>query len=198
MIKKIIGVAIVGIFVAFTHAHAIEDYVDSGLPPVPFTSGVYIGLHAGSATLSGYDSNYFNTGFGITTQLGYKMDKLRAEGEFGYFHNTADVNGLTDAALELTIYMINFYYDFYFTDKIVPFIGTGMGLAHGWFGSSSNKNNINFSDNLGNELAYQVMSGVGYQVAPKVMIDLKYRYLSFSNYDSSAENTVEFGINYIL
>jgi opacity protein-like surface antigen len=108
----------------------------------------------------------FDTGFGITGAVGYSMGAIRLEGEVSYREN--DVKGVSGVDVSSLGFMANAWYDFDTGSKWVPFVGGGIGVS---------QLNLDYTsaDDSKTLFAYQLGAGLGYEVTPKVTVNLSYR-----------------------
>jgi len=97
--------------------------------------------------------------------------------------------------------MVNGYVDFPLqrTKTIVPYVGGGLGYARNKIDDISNPNlpplppgSSTLPGGTKSGLAWQVSLGVGIQLAPKIILDIGYRYLDSGKIETSAGNVTGF------
>jgi opacity protein-like surface antigen len=89
--------------------------------------------------------------------------------------------------------MFNGYYDLGSYRGFVPYVGAGVGLAHNAMGSvsfSALPNAILGEDRW--SLAWSLMTGVGYQITDRIVLDVGYRYIDMGKAQSSTIDTAGF------
>jgi opacity protein-like surface antigen len=180
--KKMLSALSAGLLVMLftgSNAHAVSPYVSGsvGLGYMTDSEVDVSGVHAADLE---YDS-----GFLVTGAVGVKADMYRLEAEVGY--QTNDLNkftepgstgeAVTDGSLNTFSVLANGYLDFGMTDsKIVPFVTAGVGLASVGLESTSDfGGDIDVDDTV---LAYQLGAGMGIELSPSVMMDVRYRYFA--------------------
>ena len=160
--------------------------------PISDDQGVYVGVHGGAVIPGGDDSDFFENGYNLGAQAGYRFNKnLRAEAAFDYMRN--NVKGFPDNThLNFYTIMANAYYDIQINDSpIVPFIGGGIGY------SNTSVSGAGFESGSDSHFAYQGIAGLAYHVTAKLSIDAKYRILGASD-ASGHQNIIEAGISYAV
>ncbi|MEZ5930414.1 MAG: porin family protein [Alphaproteobacteria bacterium] len=105
------------------------------LPAVAHAAeGPYFGLKAAGISTEdseadGVDIEY-DTGFGISGQVGYQFDIFRLEGEFGY----QGLEGLSDTGVNSDVdigrFTLNGYVDLPIAPNVGPYVGGGFGVAN--------------------------------------------------------------------
>lgn len=139
--------------------------------------------------------------------VGYRFSpRLRADVtasyRSGFKLDAVDAAPSTYSA-DITSYnvMVNGYVDFPLqrTKTVVPYVGAGVGYARNKIDDISNPNlppippgTSTLPGGTKSGLAWQVSFGVGIQLAPKVMLDLGYRYLDSGKIETSAGNVTGF------
>jgi len=119
-----------------------------------------------------------NNGYALGTGLGVEFNrKIRLEAEFSYKHNevesiqiattTTHPSGINTSVYA---YMGNAYYDFRNSTAFTPYIGLGFGSAHIEYYDSTDLSPQEYDD-----VASQLMLGVGYQVNENQTAYLGYR-----------------------
>lgn len=179
MMKRFIFSAVIGVF-CFSSACAGS----------PMPDGVYAGAHGGAAIPTGDNNSSVDTGYIVGGQLGYRLTHVRVEGEFSFIRNS--VAAFEAVQTNVTTYMANGYYDIPVSDRFSPYLGAGMGFAHGWASDTVS----NQSTDPDNQFAYQLIGGLGYNVTPAVTLAFQYRYLSFADNNNDAVSGLEGVINY--
>lgn len=180
-------------------------------PALAQTEGkLYVGAHIGLAMFhdsdfsspAGTSSGSWKSGLGIGAAAGYKYSSnIRFEAEFGYKKNKLDtVGGATISGVDLAImsFMANAYYDVTGLNiPVTPFLGVGLGLAHGSVTAPAGFGG-NQSDS---EFGYQVIVGVSYAFNKNVSASAGYRYQGSSDLESNAggvKSKVTYGSSNIL
>lgn len=141
-------------------------------------AGPYIGASAGISIFHdsdvtipgvGVDEIQYDTGGALNGVLGYRLDDvLRGEIELGY--KAADVEyDPTDA--NITSFMLNGYYDFKTAGPATPFVGLGLGIIN----AELEDGPYSVDDD---QFGYQISFGAAIKVAPRLDLDLMYRYQS--------------------
>lgn len=120
--------------------------------------------------------------------------RLRAEVVFGYqiekdFTGTQAATPLTNiVSTSVTSHtlMANFYLDLGNYRRLKPYIGAGIGMAYNVMDDVGPGTNNGLYIDGGEDLAFawSVMAGVGYQLTPKTMLDVGYRYLDVGSVSS--------------
>ena len=164
--------------------------------------GIYVSLHAGATFPESADSVFDpglptqgtivtegDTGYRVGGALGYSFGRyFSVEGEYAYGENDLDTlnSNLIGVPLAATgtasaqTYMANAYLSLP-TGAWRPYVGGGIGQAHveadnaGFANVLVTADKTNDSDNA---FAWQLMAGVGYQIAPNLELGARYRYLN--------------------
>jgi OOP family OmpA-OmpF porin len=115
--------------------------------------------------------------------VGYKFNNLRLEGELAYRDNDYaetilgfDLEGST----EITTFLANAYYDFENSSAFTPYLGFGVGAAHGSVEASAPGAAVDESDTV---FAYQLAGGVAYDLSDKFALTLDYHYLDTAEFE---------------
>ena len=120
----------------------------------------------------------FSVGYGLKLD-----DAVRTDVEFTY--NTRahkDASRTFNKSL-----MVNGYYDFAIMgSKFTPYAQVGLGFAN----VKDETSGIVSSKLIKNKFAWQVGTGVGYEVAPMVTVDAGYRFASFGKSEMNANTKV--------
>ena len=99
-------------------------------------------------------------------------------------------------SVSTTTLMFNGYYDLGSFRGFVPYVGAGVGLAYNQTGDVSFTanpalvNRIRGEDRLA--MAWSLMTGVGYQITDRMVLDFGYRYLDMGKAESSVIDTAGF------
>jgi opacity protein-like surface antigen len=105
----------------------------------------------------------------------------------------APLGGSLSSSVKTYTLMFNGYYDLGSYRGFVPYVGAGVGLAHNAMGSvsfSALPNTILGEDRW--SLAWSLMTGVGYQITDRVVLDVGYRYLDMGKAQSSTCDNLAF------
>jgi opacity protein-like surface antigen len=113
-----------------------------------------------------------NTGLVLNGAIGYNFGSARLEGAVGYQkHDFKDF----DDDISLLTLMANAYYDFDTGSDIRPYIMGGLGMAHV---------NMSWTSDDEDVFAWQLGAGLGFKVSENTTLDLGYRYLKPSDFDT--------------
>ncbi len=149
---------------------------------------------------------------GMLTEVGLGCGSgsrgLRADVTFGFrpdrqFKGDVDifipVVGPIDPPIKSTIdtytLMFNAYYDLGSYRGFVPYVGAGVGVALHDMGYVTIDDPLSPNPQHGDtkvDLAWSLMAGVGYQLAPNAILDVGYRYISLGDAHSSQGDTLQF------
>ena len=169
--------------------------------------GFYISANGGlgfSPSVDDDTNTSYNVGYATGLGIGYRLGTgFRVEENVSHLNNTGhyqfhdvflgdDYNYTFDVTLSALTVMTNFIYDFT-TDKIFPYIGMGLGYAHLWLTLGVDGIRVTGTSN---DFAYQGIAGIGFHVAPQVMLGVQYRYLGTSGDDTYHDNVVEAVLSY--
>ncbi|MSP82155.1 MAG: OmpA family protein [Alphaproteobacteria bacterium] len=150
--------------------------------------GFYVGLGAGlnlpadiaidgGAIATDADAGY---GGGAVGALGFAYGNgFRTELEVGYRTNSVDdLSGVAGGSgdVDAMTIMVNAYYGLENESRLTPYVGGGVGWLNLDFSGVTPVGGLTLSDN-GDEIGYQGIAGVGYEVAPQVDLFAEYRYL---------------------
>lgn len=137
-----------------------------------------------------------NTATGASLALGYQLpSNWRVEAEYTLPKNNEFTSGSTRFPTSFNHHkirsqrlMVNAYKDFPLNNQFSLYGTAGLGLAHlqssGWQGNPGRQ----YFSASQNNLAYSVGFGVTYTPAPKVSIDLGWRYVDMGKTKSGANN----------
>ncbi len=164
--------------------------------PPPVIQGFYVNANGGVdffATPEPYDTTGWNAGLGV----GYRYNSVRLElaGTYlgvdasGRFRNLAlpiafGRGTVSFGQLELTDVLLNGYYDFNFNSNFIPYVGAGIGYLYTWSraviaGNLNPNNNANWSASS-NNMAFQGIVGLDYQVSDHFRVGLSYHALGWT------------------
>jgi OOP family OmpA-OmpF porin len=126
--------------------------------------------------------------------LGYQWNNnWRLEGELAHrFNDTGAVGNFENSSSDFQVWsgMLNLIYDFDTGSFWTPYIGGGLGWvqseisAAGWdtgtYNASSNFVTVDDSDAA---LGYQLIAGIGWELARNLTLDTEYRYFGYGDTD---------------
>ena len=149
-----------------------------------------------------YDVSWLRFAYGIAKDLPNVNSSIRTELEYG-INSSSKENGefnfkaghiqrpeIGDYSQKMNIstLMVNTYYDYKLTDKFVPYIGAGIGLAHikttGNVYMPISVWNTSYSDvakDTEDNFAWNLSVGAGYKVTENITADLGYRYTNYGD-----------------
>lgn len=121
--------------------------------------------------------------FVINGAIGAKLNPMiRVEGEIGYHFNTADLLPAfsNEFSFSMVSFMANGYFDIPTNSPLRPYLGAGIGFAiagveEEFLGATSTD-----SDLVG---AFQLMTGLGFDLNPQVTFTVGYRYFTTTDPD---------------
>lgn len=132
-----------------------------------------------------FENGYFmEGGYGCSF-----TQRLRAEIVYGYqaekdFTGTQGTSIVRTAVTSHTL-MANFYLDLGNFRRIKPYIGAGVGIAYNVMDEvGPNCCGVYLDGGEDLSLAWSVMAGFGYQLTPRTMLDIGYRYLDVGSVSS--------------
>lgn len=167
------------LFVWNTDVHAQQETETQG-------TGLYIGGHFGVNFLSDPDINQggvilstnYETGIGLGGRLGYDFGNIRVDGEIAFRHNiVSDILGVSTQGNALALsYMVNGYFDFPIDGPVKPYIGGGVGFSTVFLDIVASGARI--ADDRESVLAYQLSGGIGYEINPRTIVTLGYRFFA--------------------
>lgn len=108
--------------------------------------------------------------------VGAEFASISARAELELFGQNHDEDGEDPAEVGLTAFMVNGYYDFQNESPVTPYLLAGVGFAQYRL-----KPNSAYSEGSTGVGAFQIGGGIGYAVAEKWTIDLKYKYFMTSD-----------------
>lgn len=177
---------------AIAVALVIAHQAMAGAPEQPKSGGVYVGAHGGAAFPSGSGSGLIDTGYVVGGQVGYKFqNNFRAELSGDYINHSGSVGGVT-GTISLYDVLVTGYYDFNL-GNFIPFIGAGIGYLNGSVSVSFAGTTVTGYGQ--GAFAYQGTAGIGYQITPRVVINVAYRYLGATN-SGGGENIIQAGLDF--
>ncbi len=169
-------VALIGLVFMFNSSVAFaKDKEDA--PYYLSLTGMFLGLDDASLEkdLEGAEIK-FDSGFGVSAEVGRKFGPLRTALEYGYketniFHlKSATGHDVIPGDLNIKNLMANIYYDQKLTKgKLTPYIGGGLGWA--WV-----KDGEGFMDD--SAFAYQGMAGITYEINPTISLIAGYKFFA--------------------
>lgn len=190
-------------------------------PAIAMAGQPYVAGQAGATFLHDADNaasgsptieSTFDTGYNLGIRAGYQFGQARVEGEVQYAEN--DLNDLNvsgssldaDGDVSSTAFMANFIYAFLPQQRVHPYVGAGVGVAHVSI-NDARVGNAGVADDSDTVFAYQLMVGVEYDVTQQVALYGDYHYLgtddptfegtSGSDFDSEYNSSnVSVGVRY--
>ncbi len=125
----------------------------------------------------------FDVGYGLSGALGYHWGLFRVEGEINYAESDIDefevvgigVSGSGD--VNSLGFMANAFKEFEISDGWQVYLGGGIGYAIVSVNDVSVVG-IPFADDDDSVFAYQLGTGIGYQMSPETTFSLDYRYFA--------------------
>lgn len=138
----------------------------------------------------------FDPGFNVGGAVGYDMGRFRVEGEIRYHSADVDaVNGIPvpfSADLSALSFMANGYYDVEMANSpLTPYLGLGLGLV-------SSEISAGASSTDEEDFGYQIMLGLGYDVAPNTILTAEYRYFGIADSDAPDTHAFIFGARFMF
>lgn len=135
----------------------------------------------------------FDPGYFIGLAIGNHVNNFRFEGELGYQKNKVDsvstsgvsLTSTDDQEMRLVALMFNLYYDFKNKSAFTPYISAGLGLGNLKIDGATK------GDSVG---AYQIGTGVAFQISERVALDLKVRHLETTDAEFDTSN-IDFSTN---
>jgi outer membrane protein OmpA-like peptidoglycan-associated protein len=161
-----------------------------------YDAGWYVRGDLGYSTDTNFSADDDNINWGDTSADegwlgmlggGYAVGNgFRFEGELGYRDNDLGDNDSLDDGGNLSAWslMANGYYDFNRGGVVQPYVGLGIGIAEVDVDAADlDPAPAVFADGSETGFAWQGMIGLGWQVAPQLIVDLGYRYFSVDGVD---------------
>jgi opacity protein-like surface antigen len=177
-------------------------------PPAPFVdlnAGWYLrgdlGYNAGELLRAdaapGFTSptdNRIDDGFMAGVGIGIKTKWARTDVTVDYstpmkYTGTVASSGDVSAKISATTALVNGYLDLGTWYRVTPYIGVGGGAAYVSLSDFQSAASPPFSggDRGRWNFAYAAMAGVGYAVAPNLMVDVGYRYLNWGDVPTASD-----------
>lgn len=140
--------------------------------------------------------------YGVQKEISQYFGAVRAELEYG-INSSSNENGKFDFKADhiqkpeigdysqktnITTIMMNTYYDYNYSDNLIPYIGFGVGYAHiktsgsvfmpiSVWNTSHTENVKDTEDNF----AWNLTVGTGYKITENITTDLGYRYTNYGD-----------------
>jgi opacity protein-like surface antigen len=174
--KRVFGLIVVVLVLLI----AVQSWAQAR-PQNPYFSGnIGFGIRPDASGLPTDIDN--DPAFVINGAVGMELNPMiRVEGEIGYHFNTADLIGSpNDFSFSMVSFMANGYFDIPTNSPLRPYFGAGIGFAIAGveeerFGATSTD-----SDLVG---AFQLMTGLGFDLNPQVTFTVGYRYFTTTDPD---------------
>lgn len=181
-------------------AHADEGWYVSGQAGASILTSSELDDPTGILAALGTEIN-FDVGYGLSGALGYHWGLFRVEGEITYaesdidevevvgigFSGSGDVSSLG--------FMANAFKDFEIGDGWQFNIGGGIGYAIVSINDAS-VGGVPLADDDDWVFAYQLGTGIGYQMSPETTLSLDYRYFATVDPEFSAVDGIPFEAEY--
>ena len=163
-------------------AHADEGWYVSGQVGASILTSSEIDDPTGILAAAGTEID-FDVGYDLSGALGYHWGLFRVEGEIKYAENDIDeaevlgtgIGGSGDVSS--LGFMANAFKDFEISDGWQAYLGGGVGYAIVSINDAS-VGGIPLADDDDSVFAYQVGTGIGYQMSPTTTLSLDYRYFA--------------------
>lgn len=184
--RLLIAGLLIGLILSTTTAFAAET---TNNRPYIGVAGILSFFHDSDVEVTGLGSTSasYETGYGFAASVGYKINPMRFEFEFGYRRaDIDDIGGFSvgDPRVTVMSFMINGLYDINTNSPFTPYIGLGLGLLNGELKVEGSKEDSN-------EFGYQLIAGFAYNFNKTVALDFSYRFQhapgDFSKDDVSIE-----------
>ena len=163
-------------FITVTPSMAGDAYLGGEIGVVFYPDATVNVPAFGSADLASKE------GYLIGILVGTKFDVFRLEGELAYRANDADelkgpggtapVTGDTTS----TSLMVNGYYDIKTSSSVTPYLGAGIGFSN--VSVDYSDAGVKLADDSDMVFSYQFIAGVGFDINPKLKLDLSYKYFA--------------------
>lgn len=151
-------------------------------------SGIYTGGFVGatlrpntvlSSPSLGSQIMDFDVGYTLGGFVGYDFgNNFRLEGEISYRENEISTGGGEDPQVGTSSFMFNGYYDLPLAKSFNLYFGGGFGAATAQLETISLGQAIDTSKTL---FAYQLETGIGWNIKPNVTFSLGYRFFDASD-----------------
>lgn len=132
-----------------------------------------------------------NLNGGIRTELEYGINSSSKEnGNFNFNAGHIQKPEIGDFSQKMNIstLMVNAYYDYNFSDNLIPYVGFGVGYAHiktsGSVFMPISVWNTSYSDavkDTEDNFAWNLSVGAGYKVTENITADLGYKYTNYGD-----------------
>ena len=110
----------------------------------------------------------------------------------------APLGGIAHTSVQTSTIMFNAYYDLGKWDRVVPYLGAGVGFAHNKTDDVSFTGNTLLNRIEGDDkwsLAWSLMAGLGWQISERAVLDIGYRYIDMGNVQSGRVDNTGFAFN---
>ncbi len=166
-------------------AHADEGWYASGQVGASFLTSSELDDPKGILAAAGTEIS-FDVGYDVSGAIGYHWGLFRVEGEITYAESDIDevevlgieVSGSGD--VDSLGFMANAFWDFEISDGWQAYLGGGIGYAVVSINDASVVG-IPLADDNDSVFAYQLGTGIDYQMSPATTLSLDYRY--FATFD---------------
>ncbi len=163
-------------------AHADEGWYVSGQAGASILTSSELDEPTGILAALGTEIN-FDVGYDLSGALGYHWGLFRVEGEITYAQSDIDefeiggfsVGGSGD--VNSLGFMANAFKDFEISDGWQFYLGGGIGYAIVSINDASIVG-VPLADDDDSVFAYQLGTGIGYQMSPETTFSLDYRYFA--------------------
>ena len=181
------AVALLAATMLTSFAQAAENGVTAG----PYLSGQVGYNHPvgdddtldNSASFSGAVGYRFNPNVCLEGEVSYRKNDFGTDLDLG--NGPFDFSGDT----KVTTFMANAFYDFANASAFTPYIGGGLGLAHGTAqASGSDGVFVVDADESDNAFVYQLAAGVSYDLTNQFAVTADYRYLDTATFDDIGDD----------
>lgn len=146
---------------------------------------------SGARFAYGIGKDLQNHNSSIRTELEYAINSSTKENgrfDFNAGHIQRPEIGDYSQKMNISTLMVNAYYDYKLTDKFVPYVGAGIGLAHIKSTGSAFMPisiwNTSYADTFKDtedNFAWNLSIGAGYKVNANITADLGYRYTNYGD-----------------
>ena len=124
----------------------------------------------------GTEAMEFHPGFTFGGFIGYDFgNNFRLESELSYRENEIRTGGGEEPQAATSSMMLNGFYDIPLTNPISIYVGGGLGVATAQLKTISLGKSIDIGENV---FAYQLETGVSYNIRPNVYLSLGYRFFN--------------------
>lgn len=130
--------------------------------------------------------------------IGYRFDQnLRSDVTFSY-RPDADVSATTSAGntasteVNALSVMVNAYWDFAPIDKITPYLGAGIGMAHLDTSDQTTTGGVaTESGSTSDNFAWSLMAGAAYQIIDNTSLDINYRFINLGEFGQDVSTSYD-------